>query len=102
MGLRVALESERGECIAEVLDPQNLLHRLLPSFDDLSFQWIRYIDWYENTVFNHLQIAPFLDEWRRLYQSASSDDDHELLRRVEDLAVEVQRSNHRYLKFYGD
>ena len=102
MGFRIALETERGACLAEVGDPKNHLHKLLPAFDDPSFLWLRYIDWYANTVFNHLQIVPFLEEWRRLYQRGTSEDERELLMRVEELALGVEREYHFYLRFYGD
>lgn len=102
MGFRIVLETERGACLAEVGDPKNYLHKLLPAFDDPSFLWLRYIDWYANTVFNSLQIVPFLEEWRRLSQRASSEEERDILRHVEVMALDVQREEHRYLKFYGD
>ena len=101
MGFRIALETERGVAIEDIIDPNNYLHRLLPSFDDTSFQWLRYIDWYADTVFNGMQIVPFLEEWRRLYSRAVSDEDYDILRKVEALALKIQEEPY-YLKFYGD
>lgn len=102
MGLTVVLETERGEPIEQVLDPGNLLHRLLPSHDDSSYQCVRFIDWYGDTVFNRLQMEQFLAEWKRLYNAAECKEERELLLAIEKLAHRCQTEAHLYLKFYGD
>ncbi len=102
MGLDVILEWEDGERIEDVGDPHNLLHRLLPPHDDDSYQCLRFIDWYGDTVFNRLQMTPFLAEWERLYSAAQSEEEKELLRSIETLARRCQSEPHLYLKFYGD
>jgi len=85
-----------------VLDPTNILHRLLPSHDDESFQCLRFIDWYGDTVFNRLQIPSFLAEWERLKLKASSDQELHLIERVARLAYDCQAETHLYLKVIGD
>ncbi|MGI8836494.1 MAG: hypothetical protein ACR2H4_07625 [Pyrinomonadaceae bacterium] len=102
MGLRLVLETERGEPIESVEDPKNLLHRLLPSAEDRSFQLLRFIDWYGNTVFNELQIDTFLVEWERLKQAVQAKEESALLNNIEDLARRCKEEPHLYLKFYGD
>lgn len=102
MGLKVALETERGGPIEEVGDPTNLLHRLLPSYDDVSSQFLRFIDWYGDTVFNRLQMEGFIAEWKKLSSKAQTVAEKELLSRVESLARRCQNEPHLYVKIYGD
>jgi hypothetical protein len=102
MGISVVLETERGVERERIDDPSNLLHVLLPSADDTSFTYLRFIDWYGDTVFNQLQIEPFLAEWERLQGRAQSPETAELYTRIKDLAKRSQSEPHLYLKFYGD
>lgn len=100
MGLTISLEDEHGEPHEKVEDDANILHRLLPKADDPSSQVLRFIDWYGDTTFNHLQVPSFLAEWVKL--KARSADDRILLDRVAALARRVEGTPHLYLKFYGD
>ncbi len=102
MGLTVALQNEDGNPIDMVFDPKNHLHRLLPSHDDESYQCLRFIDWYGETVFNRLQIPTLLAEWERIAVKAKSNEERELMRRIEKLARDTQLEPHLYLKFIGD
>lgn len=51
MGLSIVLETERGEPLDRVDNTKNLLHELLPLHDDLSYQLLRFVDWYADTTF---------------------------------------------------
>jgi len=102
MGLTTVLEDESGKAIETVEDPTNILHRLLPRHDDESFRFLGTIDWYGDTVFNHLQAPVFLDEWRRLSTKTSSPQEIALLRAIEVLGEKLASERHVYLKFYGD
>ena len=102
MGLSVRLEGELGDTAAQVNDPGNVLHRLLPSADDNASAVLRYIDWYGDTVFNRLQMKPFLDEWRALRDRARSDDERKLVDEVRALAERCRDDPHLYLRFVGD
>jgi len=102
MGLTIALETERGEKIEEIEDPANLLHQLLPSHNDETYQCLRFIDWYGDTVFNHMQMKTFLLEWDRLAQSPHTTEERTFMVRVEGLARRCLNEPHLYLKFYGD
>lgn len=102
MGIVVALEDERGHAIEQVPDPTNLLHAVLPCIDDGSYQCLRFIDWYANTVFNRLQMEQLLVEWRRLDRLAYGRDATVLLSQIERLARRCKAEAHLYLKFYGD
>jgi hypothetical protein len=102
MGLAVTVEAEDGSQIAEVLDPTNVLHRLLPSKGDDTYYCLRYVDRYGNTVFNRLQMETVLQELERMRVNARGADELELLARLAELARRCQAEPHLYLKFYGD
>lgn len=102
MGLTVVLETETGEKLERVEDPTNILHRLLPSSEDTLYRCTNMIDWYGDTVFNYLQMAPFLEEWGRLAARVSAPAESALMRAIEKMAVIVANERHLYLKFYGD
>ncbi|HEY6304471.1 MAG TPA: hypothetical protein VIX91_20660 [Candidatus Acidoferrum sp.] len=102
MGLTAVWETEDGTSLGRVEDPTNLLHRLLPDPKDASFQVLRFIDWYGDTVINRLQLEPFLHEWDRIAQGAKTDEERTLISGIRSLAVQGQKEQHTYLKFYGD
>ena len=101
MGFCVILECEHGEPLDQVEDPKNTLHQLLPS-EDASYQYLRFIDWYGDTVFNRLQIPLFICEWDRLTESAQTTDETALLTRIRELALRCTQEPHLYLRFCGD
>lgn len=102
MGLSVILEDEQGVRMAGVEDPENLLHRLLPSADDLRSRCLRYVDWYGDTVFNRRQVIDILNELKLLMSDASTHEERVLLQQLFDLALRCKDGVHLYLKFYGD
>jgi hypothetical protein len=101
MPISVVLIDEFGEELERLDDLANLLHRLLPSGDDASSHYLRFIDWYGDTIFNQLQMEPFLEEWARL-ESVSTIEDQAFLARIAQLARRCQQEQHLYLKFLGD
>jgi hypothetical protein len=102
VGLTAVLEDEAGQPLDRVEDPTNVLHLLLPAPDDGRFALVGAIDWYGDTVFNHLQAPRFLDEWRILAARATSPSESALMRAIERMAEMVTKERHLYLKFYGD
>jgi hypothetical protein len=102
MGLSVVLESETGESLDRFDDEKNLFHRLLPDPDDATYQLIRFIDWYGNTMFNRPQMDAFIGDLNKLATKVKTEEETELLRRVIDFAHRVREEPHLYLKFYGD
>jgi len=101
MGFDINLESERGEILATVSDPQNLLHRLLersipdePQFSE--------IDWYGDTIFNRLQIPRFLSQWQVLASHGKTPEELRIVEQVRALARRCEESVHLYLRFVGD
>jgi hypothetical protein len=101
MGFCIILEGEDREPLEQVEDPKDVLHQLLPS-EDASYHYLRFIDWYGDTVFNRLQIQPFIREWDRLTESAQTSDQTAILRRIKELALRCRQEPHLYLRFYGD
>jgi hypothetical protein len=101
MGFCIVLENEECEPLEQVEDPENILHQLLPS-EDRSYQYLRFIDWYGDTVFNRLQIQAFLIEWDRIIDSARTSDATALLARIRELALRCSQEPHLYLRFSGD
>lgn len=98
----VILQSEFGEVIELVADPEKFLEKVLPPRDPTDFPLLRYIDWYGNTIFNRNQMDQFLTEWQRIQKRAQTPQEAELLSRIESLARRVKDTHHRYLKFEGD
>jgi hypothetical protein len=95
-------ESNRRAVSASVVDTQNLLDEVWPDDNDTSFAYVRFIDWYGDTVFNSLQMAPFLAEWERLYRNAKTEEQRSILHDIESLARRCQSEGRIYLRFVGD
>lgn len=102
MGIAVKLETERGDALTSIEDPQNLLHHALPAQGTPGFQWASTIDWYGDTTFNRAQAALLRAEWAILIEKASDDDAKKLLEQIDDMLVKCASEPHLYVKFYGD
>jgi hypothetical protein len=101
MGFEVNLQGERGDVLASVGDPKNLLHRLFErSIADVPH--LEEIDWYGDTVFNHMQMPRFLSEWEALAKHCESAEETELVNEIKALAERCQGAVHLYIKFIGD
>jgi hypothetical protein len=66
VGITAKLETEDGRSLGVVEDPTNVLHRVLPEAGDPKYQCLSRIDWYGDTIFNHLQAPKLLEEWETL------------------------------------
>jgi hypothetical protein len=102
MPISVVLTDEFDKEVARLDDVTNMLHHLLPSVEDSSYHYLPFIDWYGDTVFNQLQMKPFLDEWTRRKKAAETAEETALMEQVAALALRCQAELHLYLKFYGD
>jgi hypothetical protein len=102
MGFSIVLENERGEAIATLEDPVNLLHKILPSPDDKGFHYLNQIDWYGDTTFNRLQLTGLRLELLQLKNTVTLPDAIALLTQLDELAARSQVEPHLYMKFYGD
>lgn len=97
MSLVVKLEddlAERGDWI--------ILHGVLPSRGEDSFPLLRGIDPYGRTVFNHLQMETFLDEWERVRDRARDESQREAWLKVKEMALACQQDRDLYLRFVGN
>ena len=103
MGIDAQLTDERGNILAEILDPLSRVSKLIPAVPDWeSTRCIQYIDPYGDTIFNRLQMECFLEEWQMVEGLAADQDDKVQLGAVRALALRCKNAAHMYLKFIGD
>ena len=102
MGIYVALRTERGEEVASVSDTRNILHDLLPQPYTDSNSMLDWIDWYGNTMFNHVQMKRLLEEWDGLSEHVRKPEGKALLASIRGLAERCQAEGTLYLWFTGD
>ena len=102
MAWTISLTTETGEEKAAVIDRDNLLPQLLQTPDDPDSTVLKYIDRYGNTIFNRLQMPPFLREWSTIRRNAQHVESRQLLDSIEALGRRCAREVHLYLKFIGD
>jgi hypothetical protein len=93
----VKLEDDLGERSEWVL-----LHAVIPSREERDFPLLRCIDQYGKTVFNHLQMEGFLEEWERLSERARDDTQRDAWQKVKDLAIACQQDRDLFLRFVGN
>jgi hypothetical protein len=98
----VVLRDFRGRDVAHLAETG--LFRLDPilPIGDPEFPLLGWLDEYGYTYFSHHQMRPFPAEWHRLFARARDDDDLRLLRAVEQLAEQCQKTPHTHLTFIGD
>jgi len=101
MGLDINLEDERGEILATVNDPTNLLRRL-QEHGIVDEPQLAEIDWYGDTTFNRLQMSRFLSQWEAVVRQAEAPEQVKLVNEIKELADRCQSEIHLYLKFIGD
>jgi hypothetical protein len=102
MPMVIQLEDIHRRPLNRVVDANDTLARVWPPFDDVTFAYIRFIDWYDDTVFNKLQIAPLLQEWVRLYEFVTHEEERRLINEVEQLGRRLESGEGSYLRFIGD
>jgi hypothetical protein len=93
----VKLEDELGERGDWVM-----LHGVVPEHDESGFPILRGIDPYGRTVFNHLQMDPFLEEWDRVSDRARDDSQADAWKRIRQMAEACRKDRDLYLKFLGN
>ena len=102
MGFGIEVQDERGGTVDTAGDPKNILDRLLPPPGDSTHPMLGSIDPYADTVFNSMQVKWFLSEWVEVLAKAYTDEEKELVSKIEAMARRVQDEVHLYLKFIGD
>jgi hypothetical protein len=102
MGMSIRLEDNQGKATEEIPDLESLLSRFFPSWDDQSFHFLRYIDPWGETVFNHLQMDELISELRRIRARASTEEERAFVDAIEGMATRCKDGEGLYLKFIGD
>jgi hypothetical protein len=97
LSLVVKLEDDLGERSDWIM-----LHGVIPARDEKDFPYLRGIDLYGKTVFNHRQMEMFLEEWERVHERARDEAQKEAWQKVKDMALACQEDRDLYLKFLGN
>ena len=85
---------ERGEWV--------MLHGVVPAFEEKEFPILRCIDPYGHTVFNHLQMEPFLAEWEKVRERARDESQVLAWNKIKEMAQTCHKDRDLYLKFVGN
>ncbi len=103
MGISIFVEDENGNKIGSILDPTNILHRVLPAYGNPSYKYLNRIDWYGDTTFNHLQLPDLRQEFERLAgENGRAAEELTLIYEILKMVGETGTEPHLYLKFCGD
>ena len=97
MSFVVKLEDDLGEQSDWVM-----LHGVIPGRDQRDYPVLRCVDPYGKTVFNHLQIETFLDEWERVRERATDDPQKESWQKIKEMAETCRQDRDLYLRFVGN
>jgi hypothetical protein len=97
MSLVVKLEDDLGERNDWVM-----LHAVLPTREERDFPFLRCIDPYGKTVFNHLQMEALLEEWERIHSRAHDESQKEAWQKVKEMAETCRDDRDLYLHFVGN
>ncbi len=97
MSLVVKLEDDLGERSEWVM-----LHGVIPAFEELEFPFLRCVDPFGKTVFNHLQMKTFLEEWERVRERAKDEPQQEAWKKVKEMAQTCKSDRDLYLRFVGN
>lgn len=97
MSLVVKLEDDLGEHSEWVI-----LNGVVPGTSDPNFVLLSGVDPFGKTVFNHLQMEAFLQEWDRAKDRARDDTQIEAWKRVKEMAETCRRDRDLYLRFVGN
>jgi hypothetical protein len=97
MSLLVKLEDDLGERSEWVM-----LHGLVPTTERAGFLLLSGIDPFGKTVFNHLQMETFLEEWNRIKDRVRDDTQLEAWQKVKRMAETCRQDRDLYLRFVGN
>jgi hypothetical protein len=97
LSIVIKLEDDLGERSDWIM-----LHGVIPGRAEHDFPLLRCIDAYGKTVFNHLQMEAFLEEWERLRDRARDESQKDAWLRIKDMARTCQQDRDLYLRFVGN
>ena len=96
--ISAVVQDEKGTQVGERVD---LPTDLFPDHHDIRFVCLRFVDPYGDTLFNRLQTQAVLEDLR-LLKTTKTNEQGELIHRIETLVRVCQKEPHLYLKFIGD
>jgi hypothetical protein len=97
MSLVVKLEDDLGERSEWVI-----LNGVIPGASDGNFVLLSGIDTFGKTVFNHVQMEAFLQEWERAKDRVRDDTQLEAWTKVKQMAEACRDDRDLYLRFVGN
>ncbi len=97
MSLVVKLEDDLGEHSEWII-----LSGVIPASSDLKFVLLSGIDPFGKTVFNHLQMEFFLQEWEGVKDRARDESQKEAWKKVKEMAEACRKDRDLYLRFVGN
>ncbi len=103
MGIDIRWENERGEQLATLPDPDFLVAKFLPHFEDRKFACLRFVDPAGDTIFNQAQIHELVSELEGIAaQKKHRQAVQQHLEAVLEFIRQAVGNVHTYIKFYGD
>ena len=93
----VKLEDDLGERSDWVI-----LHGVITAREERTFPFLSGIDPYGKTVFNHLQMEGFLEEWERVHDRALDDPQKDAWQKIKEMAQTCKEDRDLYLRFVGN
>src|SRR4029077_19564623 len=97
MSLVVKLEDDLGERSEWVM-----LHGVVPGTTHDDFLPLSGIDPFGKTVFNHLQMEPFLKEWDRAKERVRDDTQLQAWEKMNKMGETARHDRDLYLRFVGN
>jgi hypothetical protein len=102
MGIDLHVEDEHGEAIEIIPDDQNILSKIINTYNTSSCTLLKYIDPYGDTVFNHKQLNDLINDFSQIMNNSNESITKVYLRKVNSILVRNVNKVHVYFKFYGD
>ena len=97
MSMVVKLEDDLGEQSEWVI-----LNGVVPGATDPNFVLLSGIAPFGKTVFNHLQMEAFLQEWERAKERTRDESQVEAWKKVREMAETCRHDRDLYLRFVGN
>jgi hypothetical protein len=97
MSLVVKLEDDLGEHSEWII-----LNGVIPASSDPKLVLLSGIDPFGKTVFNHLQMEFFLQEWEGVKDRARDESQKEAWKKVKEMAEACRNDRDLYLRFVGN
>ena len=103
MSLSIILRDEFGNEISDmVVDTANAITQTIAKAAALHLCCARFIDPYDDTVFNSLQALSMVDEWDMLHPLFTENECDAIWGDIRKLIAECANHPHTYLVFIGD